>query len=48
MLTYKAVEDETSFSGEVEVDESCFGGKRKGKKGKEEVKSLLDSCHDSS
>ena len=28
----KAVEDETPFSGEIEVDESYFGGKRKGKR----------------
>ncbi len=30
----KAVEDETPFSGEIEVDESYFGGKRKGKRGR--------------
>jgi len=30
----KAVEDETPFSGEIEVDESYFGGRRKGKRGR--------------
>ena len=33
-LIFKAVEDETPFSGEIEVDESYFGGKRKGKRGR--------------
>jgi len=33
-LIYKAVEDETPFSGEIEVDESYFGGRRKGKRGR--------------
>jgi len=33
-LIYQAVEDETLFSGEIEVDESYFGGKRKGKRGR--------------
>lgn len=33
-LICKAVEDETPFSGEIEVDESYFGGKRKGKRGR--------------
>ena len=33
-LVYQAVEDETLFSGEIEVDESYFGGKRKGKRGR--------------
>ncbi len=32
-LIYQAVEDETLFSGEIEVDESYFGGRRKGKRG---------------
>ena len=33
-LIFKAVEDTTPFSGEIEVDESYFGGKRKGKRGR--------------
>ena len=32
-LIYQAVEDETLFSGEIEVDESYFSGRRKGKRG---------------
>ena len=32
-LSYQAVEDETLFSGEIEVDESYFSGRRKGKRG---------------
>mmetsp|Transcript_21498 Transcript_21498/g.9944 ORF Transcript_21498/g.9944 Transcript_21498/m.9944 type:complete len:217 (+) Transcript_21498:102-752(+) len=34
LLIYKAVEDSVLFSGEVEVDESYFGGRRKGKRGR--------------
>ena len=33
-LIYKTVEDETPLFGEVEVDESYFGGRRKGKRGR--------------
>jgi transposase len=33
-LIFKAVEDETPFSGEIEVEESYFGGRRKGKRGR--------------
>jgi transposase len=33
-LIYNAIEEETPFSGEVEVDESYFGGRRKGKRGR--------------
>ena len=33
-LVYQAVEDEILFSGEIEVDESYFGGSRKGKRGR--------------
>jgi transposase len=33
-LIYEATEEGTPFSGEVEVDESYFGGKRKGKRGR--------------
>ena len=33
-LICQAVEDETPFFGEIEVDESSFGGKRKGKRGR--------------
>jgi len=33
-LINQAVEDETPFFGEIEVDESYFGGKRKGKRGR--------------
>ena len=33
-LIYKATEEDTAFSGEVEVDESYFGGRRKGKRGR--------------
>jgi len=31
---YQATEDEAPFFGEIEVDESYFGGKRKGKRGR--------------
>ena len=27
-------ENEAMFGGEIEVDESCFGGRRKGKRGR--------------
>lgn len=33
-LICAAIDDETPFHGEVEVDESYFGGKRKGKRGR--------------
>jgi transposase len=33
-LIYRAAEDETPFGGEIEVDESYFGGRRKGKRGR--------------
>jgi len=33
-VIYKATEDETPFCGEIEVDESYFGGRRKGKRGR--------------
>ena len=33
-LICQVVEDETPFFGEIEVDESYFGGKRKGKRGR--------------
>ena len=33
-LICQAIEDETPFFGEIEVDESYFGGKRKGKRGR--------------
>ena len=33
-LIYNAVENDTPFSGEIEVDESYFGGRRKGKRGR--------------
>jgi len=33
-LICQAVEDETPFFGEIEVDESYFGGRRKGKRGR--------------
>jgi len=33
-LISQAVEDETPFFGEIEVDESYFGGYRKGKRGR--------------
>jgi transposase len=33
-LIYQAVEDESLFSGEIEVDECYFGGRRKGKRGR--------------
>lgn len=28
------VDSATAFAGEVEIDESCFGGRRKGKRGR--------------
>jgi transposase len=33
-LIYQATEDATPFSGEIEVDESYFGGRRKGLRGR--------------
>ncbi len=33
-IIYQAIDDESVFSGEVEVDESYFGGHRKGKRGR--------------
>ena len=33
-VIYQATEDEAPFFGEIEVDESYFGGKRKGKRGR--------------
>lgn len=33
-LIYQGTEDSTPFSGEVEVDESYFGGRRKGQRGR--------------
>lgn len=33
-IIYQASEDEAPFAGEIEVDESYFGGKRKGKRGR--------------
>ena len=33
-IIYQATEDEVPFSGEIEVDESYFGGIRKGKRGR--------------
>jgi transposase len=33
-LIFQAIEDTTPFSGEIEVDESYFGGRRKGKRGR--------------
>lgn len=33
-LIYEMIEEGTVFSGEVEVDESYFGGRRKGKRGR--------------
>ena len=35
IITYKLEDDrEAIFGGEIEVDESYFGGKRKGKRGR--------------
>ena len=33
-IIHQATEDEAPFSGEIEVDESCFCGIRKGKRGR--------------
>src|SRR5260221_14510730 len=33
-LIYRAVADTAPFAGEIEVDESYFGGQRKGKRGR--------------
>jgi transposase len=33
-IVYQATEDETPFAGEIEVDESYFGGRRKGRRGR--------------
>ncbi len=33
-IIYHATEEEAPFSGEIEVDESYFGGVRKGKRGR--------------
>ena len=36
IIAYKLeIESEAMFGGEIELDESYFGGKRKGKRGKE-------------
>ena len=34
MIIYQATEDASSLAGEIEVDESYFGGIRKGKRGR--------------
>lgn len=34
VIIYQVTEDETPFAGEVEVDESYFGGRRKGRRGR--------------
>ncbi|MBW1768003.1 MAG: hypothetical protein JRJ65_13275 [Deltaproteobacteria bacterium] len=31
---YQEIEDTTPLSGEIEIDESCFGGRPKGKRGR--------------
>ena len=36
-LIYQATEDSTPFSGEIEIDESYFGGRRKGLRGRATV-----------
>ena len=36
-IIYQATEEEAPFSGEIEVDESCFGGVRKGNRGRAEL-----------
>jgi transposase len=41
-IIYQPTEDEMPFSGEIEVDESCFGGVRKGKRGR--VRSVKFRC----
>ena len=33
-LIYQEIEDEVPFAGEIEVDESYFGGRRKGRRGR--------------
>ena len=33
-IVYHAIADATPFAGEIEVDESYFGGRRKGKRGR--------------
>ena len=33
-IIYRATEDETPFAGEIEIDESYFGGRRKGMRGR--------------
>ncbi|HEY5298093.1 MAG TPA: hypothetical protein VIK59_09205, partial [Verrucomicrobiae bacterium] len=33
-LIYQAIADAAPFAGEIEVDESYFGGRRKGKRGR--------------
>jgi len=33
-LVFRAVEDDSFLAGEIEVDESYFGGRRKGKRGR--------------
>jgi transposase len=33
-LVHRATEEQTPFAGEIEVDESYFGGRRKGKRGR--------------
>lgn len=34
LITARQIEEEWQFSGEIEVDESYFGGTRKGKRGR--------------
>ena len=34
IFEYKKEKEEEIFNGEIEVDESYFGGKRKGKRGR--------------
>ena len=36
-LIYKTIEDATPFADEIEMDDSYFGGKRKGKRGRRAV-----------
>ena len=33
-IIYQAIADATPFAGEIEADESYFGGRRKGKRGR--------------
>ena len=45
ILAYKCEqESHEAFDGEIELDESCFGGRRKGRRGRGAAKRLCLAC----